>query len=64
MQSGDIVKHKKDKTLIQGKIREISKSGIRARVIWEKQDNPLLLWPINAYYRLDLLELKSIETSV
>lgn len=53
---GDVVRHKKDRTLIRGKVKEIAKSGVRARVGWEIDDNPGLVWYISAYYRLDLLE--------
>lgn len=57
MKPGDIVKHKKDKSLIHGIVRETAKSGIRVRVDWDPKDNPRLLWFVDAYYRIDLLEV-------
>jgi hypothetical protein len=53
---GSIVKHKKDKSLVHGRIREISKSGLRVRVVWPREYNPKLVWDHNAYYKLDMLE--------
>ena len=57
MKPGDVVKHKKDKSLVHGHVRNIAKSGIRAQVDWHTKGNPKLLWPISAFYRIDLLEI-------
>lgn len=56
---GDIVRHKRDGALVKGKVLEISKSGLRARVEWRPEHNPRLRYwgPLWAYYRLDLLEV-------
>ena len=54
---GDIVKHKKDKLLIRGKVMEFAKSGVRVKVEWKQEENPRLLWRLRSYYRLDLLEV-------
>lgn len=56
MQVGDIVKHKTNKALVRGTVKEIAKSGVRARVVWDRKDNPWLTWGLNAYYKFDSLE--------
>jgi hypothetical protein len=52
----DIVRHKKDKTLVRGEVTKISKSGKSADVYWRYEDNPQLANDHWWYYRIDLLE--------
>jgi hypothetical protein len=56
IQPGDIVRHKKDKALVRGIVRKISNSGLRAKVFWPGEDNPILYCNWSGYYRLDSLE--------
>jgi len=63
IQAGSIVKHLKIKAYRRGTVKEISKSGKRAYVLFHRgTDNPDLLWDQISYYRLDLLEEIEEET--